>query len=395
MLIRFLIGNVFGGGGTIRTTINTANALVERHQVEIVSVVRRKTVPTFPIDPRVTVRSLVDTSTPTRNAKKDRLGLQRRWDEYGAKVPSLMIHRGDYRYNILFDARTDVRLMQFLATTRDGILVSTRPGLNLAVARYGRKSVIKIGQEHTSLQRHGPELRDAFAQHYPKLDAVTALTPDDAQAYTELLGPDFRVLAMPNAIPDMGGLRSTLDNKTVVAAGRLTKLKGFDRLIKAFAQVVSKHPDWHLRIFGDGPTREDLERQVRRLRVGDNVHLMGFTSQLPQEMADASLLAVSSHAEGFSMVILEGMACGLPVVSFDCPHGPRMLINPGVDGLLIPNDDIDGLAGGLLELIEDPSRRKALGTAAVDKAALYQMDATVQRWEQLFSDLEAARKRRV
>jgi glycosyltransferase involved in cell wall biosynthesis len=391
--IRFLIANAYPAGGTIRTTLNMANALVERqHDVEVISVLRRRKATEFTVDPRVRLRPLVDT-TPSAApvaVPKALVGPVTGLREWALQRRSRLIHRQDVRHSS-FNAMTDLRLLQFLRSVRDGVLISTRPGLNLAVARYARRSVLRIGQEHLYLGRHRPKLRAAICRYYPRLDALATLTPTDAKAYQELLGGGTRIVAMPNAAPDMAGVRAALDNKVVIAAGRLTRQKGFDRLIPAFAQVAAKHPDWQLRIFGRGEEQAGLQQQINDLAVGENVRLIGFTQHLAEELGKASIYVLSSRFEGFPMVLLEAMSCGLPVVSFDCPTGPSDLVSHGHDGLIVADGDIDKLAAGIIELIEDDTRRKALGAAALQKASDYQTPVIAERWEHLFAELAAAK----
>ncbi len=389
MIVRFLISNAYASGGTVRTTLNMASELANRHQVEVVSVFHRRQHPLYPVDPSVRLRPLATPPQPTGTGFAG--DARRRAQELASGQPSRIIHAQDTRHG-LFTGLDDVHLVRFLRSVRDGVLIATRPGLNLAMARYTRRSVVRIAQEHLHLARHRPRLRAAIQRQYPKLDAVTALTEDDAGDYRRLLEDKTRVVCMPNAVPDLGPGRAQLDNKVVIAAGRLTGQKGFDRLIPAFGKVASKHPDWQLRIFGQGKNERQLKRQIRRLGVGGNVALMGYTEQLPAEMADASIYAMSSRFEGFPMVMLEAMSRGLPVVTFDFPTGARDLVDDGVHGVLVPNGDVDGLAAGITRLIEDESRRKAFGAAAVAKAGQYETAALGQRWDALLDELVAARR---
>ncbi|MBW3604523.1 MAG: glycosyltransferase family 4 protein [Actinobacteria bacterium] len=394
MKIRFLIANGYPAGGTIRTTISNANALSARgHDVEIISVLRRRTLPTFPIAPDVRMRPLVDTSPAARDysrwlepfaTKRHRL---RTWL---LEQPSRLMHTSDVRYST-FNLYSDIQLLRFLRSVTDGVLIGTRPTLNLAIARFVRPSVIRIGQEHLHRDKHRPPLKASFMKYYPRLDAFATLTPGDAVAYQEMLGHNARVVAMPNAAPDMGGVRATLDNRIVIAAGRLTRQKGFDMLIPAFAQVAAKHPDWQLHIYGVGERQEELEHKIAELEVGDHVKLLGFTKELPRKLAEASIYALSSRFEGFPMVLLEAMMCGLPAVAFDCPTGPRDLIDHGEDGLIVPFKDVDAMAAGIIELIEDEQRRKTFGARSYDKAQQYTTSGLAEQWEQLFVDI--ARRR--
>lgn len=394
MKIRFLIANGYPAGGTIRTTIGNANALSARgHDVEIISVLRRRTEATFPIAPEVRMRPLVDTSTPAKRysqwlepfaTKRNNL---RRWL---TEQPSKLMHTGDVRYDT-FSLYSDIQLLRFLRSVTDGVLIGTRPTLNLAIARFVRPSVIRIGQEHLHRDKHRAPLKASFMKYYPRLDAFATLTPGDAAAYQDMLGHNARVIAMPNAAPDMGGRRAALDNKVVITAGRLTRQKGYDMLIPAFAQVAAKHPDWQLHIYGVGERQGELEDKIAEFEMDDHVKLLGFTKELPDRLADASVYALSSRFEGFPMVVLEAMMCGVPPVAFDCPTGPRDLIAHGEDGLIVPFKDVDAMAAGLIELIEDGQRRKAFGARSYDKAQQYTTAGLAERWEALFVDL--ARRR--
>jgi glycosyltransferase involved in cell wall biosynthesis len=119
--------------------------------------------------------------------------------------------------------------------------------------------------------------------------------------------------------------------------------------------------------------------------------MMGFTASLHEEMARASLYVMSSRKEGFPMVLLEAMAVGLPVVSFDCPTGPRDIIREGVDGHVVPEADVDALAAAMGGLMADPQRRKAYGKAAVEGARRYDSAAIARRWEELFEETAATK----
>jgi len=382
--IRFLITNAYGGGGTIHTTLTMASALARRgHDVEVVSVFQHRAKPLFPVDDAVRLRALIDRRA--RPSRRWRSRIKGRVRAVLAGMPSRVIHPGDVRYP-RFSVLSDLALLRYLRSLRGGVLVSTRVGLNLAVARHVHHSVVRVAQEHVYLDRHSAALQAAFVERYPRLDAVVTLTAHDAATYRALLGEGVAVLAIPNAVPDMGRVLTEPDPdaRVAIAAGRLTRPKGFDLLIDAWRAVAVAHPEWQLRIYGRGPAKRKLRRRIRKAGLDEQVHLMGFTRGLPAEFASSSLFVMSSRFEGFSMVLLEAMASGLPVVSFDCPVGPAELVDHGVTGVLVENGSVAALAGEINRMIDDPALRSKLGAAARHASAAYSSDRIAARWEALF-----------
>jgi glycosyltransferase involved in cell wall biosynthesis len=389
MKIRFLIRDAHARGGTVRTTFVTAGSLARRgHDVEIVSVVNRPG-PTLLAAPEgVTIRQLGRPVSTHLDAGTHRLP---RWQRPLAAAPSVLVPRAEKHHGRTFSLLADLQLVRYLRGLDGGVVVGTRPGLNLLIGRFAPKGVVRVGQEHTHADRHG-RMQRSLVRGYPRLDVAATLTERDAAQYRALLGSSVRVEPMPNPRPDTGGRRTSTGNPVVVAAGRLTGQKGFDRLIRAWNRLAAGHPDWELRIFGGtGPAQPRLERMIAERGLGDRVRLMGFTDRLWDEMAGAAFFAMSSRFEGFPMVLLEAMSIGLPVVSFDCPTGPAELVDHGRTGLLVDDGDIPGLAQAMRALMDDPDRRKAMGEAAVEASHRYDADAIAARWERLFEQVAASR----
>jgi len=195
------------------------------------------------------------------------------------------------------------------------------------------------------------------------------------------------VVRIPNSVSPLTGGPADPSRKVVVAAGRLTRQKGFDLLIPAFEQVVRRHPDWTLRIYGSGPHRQRLRRMILERGLYNNVLLMGRAQRMGDELAKGSIYVLSSRFEVFAMVIIEAMSKGLAVVAFDCPRGPSDLITHGEDGLLVPNGDVDALARGLLQVVEDEGARRRLGAAAVHTAGRYGAEVVGRQWDEFLQDL--------
>ncbi|TDD47219.1 glycosyltransferase family 4 protein [Nonomuraea terrae] len=383
MKIRYMLLHAYGTGGTIRTVIDQANAMAAAgHDVELVSVVRRRDAPQFAPDPGVTLTTLVD----ERGGRRPDSVARRVWRRMRGKV----VPKGEFAAGY-FTERVERATMRYVSGLRDGILVTTRPALNLISARRAPASVIRVAQEHMNLSAYPVTIRREIARHYGRFDAVTVLTRGNRAEYERLL-PGTPIVHIPNAVPRTRGTRSQQVNPVVVAAGRLVPQKGFDLLIKAFAQVVAEHPEWRLRVFGTGPRRGELAGLVQRHGLGRNVSLPGRTRRLEQEMAGASVYALSSRFEGLPMVMIEAMAHALPVVAFDCPTGPGDVLTDGVDGVLVPPGDVDGLAAALNRVIADRELRMRLGAAAAETAKLYAAERVMPLWEQLFIDMSRDRR---
>ena len=157
---------------------------------------------------------------------------------------------------------------------------------------------------------------------------------------------------------------ASLDRPTAVAVGRLVPVKGFGLLVRAWEKVAAVHPDWKLEIWGDGPERGSLERLVRGKGLEKNVLLRGATGEVQEKLLQSSMLVFPSLFEGFGMVLVEAMACGVPCVAFECPCGPRDVISPEEDGLLVPPGDTDALARAIIRLMEQSELRSRMGEAA-------------------------------
>ncbi|MFJ9035217.1 glycosyltransferase family 4 protein [Streptomyces sp. NPDC102406] len=386
MKIAFLLHNVYAVGGTVRTTLNLAAALVEHggHEVEIVSMSRHREKPRFAVDPRISLVPLVD----TRAGSADTLDAAYR--EPARDFPAA--EKRYKQYTLLHDQRVRAYLED--RCTAD-VVVGTRPGINVYLALWGPRRALKIGQEHLRHDAHGKKLRDRLARHYRRLDALVTMTEADAAVYRSRMSlPGVRVLSVPNIVPPVTGPLCDGTSKIVAAAGRLAPGKRFDLLLEAFAEVAAEAPDWELRIYGGGAQEPRLRALVADLGLTGRVRLMGTVSPIEPEFARAALVVSASDAESFGMTLVEAMRCGTPVISTDAPLGPAEIITDGVDGRLVPVGDARALAEAMLELIGDPAGRARMGAAALASAHRYDPEPIVARYDSLFMELRASRRRR-
>ncbi|XUZ29189.1 glycosyltransferase family 4 protein [Streptomyces sp. RMIT01] len=384
MHISFLLHNAYGIGGTIRTTFTLARTLAEQHDVEIVSVFRHRDAPLLGAPEGVTLRHLVDLRKKSAAYDGERAEHAR---------PATVFPRGDSRHQ-QYSRLTDARIAAHLQGVEADVVVGTRPGLNVHLSRQTRRGPVRVGQEHLTLDSHGYRLRREIAHRYTLLDALTTVTRADADDYRSRLRlPGVRIEAIPNAVPEPACPPADGHLKWVVAAGRLHRVKRYDHLVRAFAQVSAARPDWRLRIYGGGDATGDEQAALRtlvdELGLHNHVFLMGSVNPMEAEWPKGSIAAVTSERESFGMTIVEAMRGGLPVVATDCPHGPAEIIEDGVDGRLVPVGEPDAIAAALLQLIEDDGLRRRMGGAALKASARFDPARVAEQHERLFTELVA------
>ena len=215
-------------------------------------------------------------------------------------------------------------------------------------------------------------------------DHIVLLTEEDRKRNWRKV-ENVSVIANPQTF--QGTLPSAVKNKKVISIGRLEAEKNYSSLIQAFRNVVQKHSDWTLEIYGEGRLKRELQNLTEHLGLERNISLNAPIIAVADKYAEASCFALSSVYEGFSLVIVEAMACGLPVVAYDCPCGPKDIISNGVDGFLVAMGDEQALADKINYLIEHPDKRIAMGKAALEKTQKYSVEKIVPIWMNLFEDL--------
>mgnify|MGYP000330920789 FL=1 len=219
-----------------------------------------------------------------------------------------------------------------------------------------------------------------------RFDRFVVLTNQDARDWGNI--PNMSVI--PNAAIPLSSEHSDCLSRRVIAVGRLDYQKGFDRLIKAWRLVMDKGlTDWHLDIFGQGEWKDYLNNIIHENNLGNCVTVNAPVSDIAAQYTSSSLLAMSSNYEGFPMVMIEAMSCGLPVVTFDYKCGPRDIITPEVNGLIVPNGDIQAFADALARVMTDTEMRSRMGREALRVTERYSLDSVMKSWNNLFEKLHA------
>lgn len=219
--------------------------------------------------------------------------------------------------------------------------------------------------------------------HLRKLNRLVVLTEKDREAWHEL----DNVEAIPNPLPfDVCNI-SNQESKRLLLVARYSHEKGIDLMLEAWAKLQGKCSDWTLDIFGDGD-REPYILPAKQLGIDmSRCHLNGRTDDVRREYANSAMLVCTSRFEGFGMVIAEAMACGLPVVSFDCPWGPRSIISDGEDGALVTNGNVDDLVSSILKMVNDSELRHDMSMKAVENIKRFNIYNIAEKWRLLFESL--------
>lgn len=352
-----------GAGGAERAAVEVAAGLVSRGwQVDLLTV--RCDVSDFHATPAGVCRSRADAA-----AARDTPW----WNVFAQAHRSRALRRS------ILNLRPDV-VLSFTDLTNVAVLQALLGSdLPVVVSEQIDPRMMPLGRRWESLRR----------ALYPRARTVLVQSTD-VQAWAGRARRRWRVRVAANpvaALPELAAAAPAwFGPRNLVAMGRLAPQKGFDLLLPVFAALSREFPHWHLTILGEGPERGALTAQAEALGVADRVHLPGLVNPPWGVLAAGDLFVFPSRFEGFPNALMEAMACGLPAVSFDCPTGPRDIVRPDVDGVLVPALDVAGLQRALSELMRDERRRKGLADRAADVRERFGRDRVVQVWHQVLRD---------
>lgn len=213
-----------------------------------------------------------------------------------------------------------------------------------------------------------------------KLNQLVALTQGDADDWKRVCQ---HVCVIPNVVHlNETGNYSLCKNKIVIFAGRFDIQKDFGTLLKVWALVHQRYPDWVLNVYGNGQLRPNFEKLVAEQNQNVNIH--PAIHDIMDKYRESSMLLMSSLYEPFGLVLVEAMSCGLPVVAFNCPYGPADIINDGIDGFLVEDRNIEAFADRVCQLMADEDLRLQMGRAAVLSAQRYKSETIMPKWRKMF-----------
>ena len=355
------------GGGAERVLTLVASELADRgHEVEIATFDPPGATDFYSIDSRV---------------RRKRLG-----------VGDVLAQSG------LFDVFRQMRALRALLRARKpdvaiGFMHSSFVPLGLAAMGTG---VPVIASEHTAFDHYRSfGLQGALVRATaPLFASFTATSERVRSGFPAKIGRRMAVIPNPVVFAELAHGRSLSPGKVLLSVGVLREEKGHRTLIAAFGKLAKRFPDWTLRIVGDGPQRDELERQVRTVGLDDRVVFTGAVTDVAPEYASADLFVVPSSYESFGLSTAEALAAGVPAVGFaDCP-GTNEVIEHQVNGVLVSGEDrAETLSGGLAELMGDDEKRVRLGESGPASVKRYSLDVVTDLWVELISRVARTERR--
>lgn len=378
MKILYCTHSTYNPGGMERVLLNKVMYLSQLSgwEVSVVTTDQHQRSPFYPFPEKVRMSDLDINYSDDNNkgAWKKIFGYLRKRREHKRKLTALLEKEKPDIVVSLYPSESS-----FIPDIKDG----SKKVLELHFCKffrlqYGRKGL--LGRIDKWRTRQDERIVRRF-------DKFVVLTHEDRGYWGNL--PNMEVI--PNAAMHVSKNYSDVTNKRVIAVGRLDYQKGFDRLIEAWEliQRTGEWTDWRLDIFGQGEWKEMLQQMIDERGLQHSVRINKPTKQIGEEYVKSSLLVMSSHYEGFPMVMIEAMACGLPVVSFDYKCGPKDIIQHGINGLLVPEGDVKALANDMRKVMADEAYRRMLSQNARKVVDTYSEEAVMKQWIRLFTSITA------
>lgn len=376
MKIIYCICETYNPGGMERVLLNKVRYLVEQHgyDITIVTTDQNGRAPFYPFPEKV---KMVD------------LGINYSVDNARGVFTKIL--------NYLRKRRVHrQRLTELLMREKADVVVSLYPSESsfIPYIKDGSKKVLELHfNKFFRLQYNRTGLLGLIDRWRTRqderivrrFDRFVVLTEEDKGYWGDM--PNIQVI--PNAALFMADRYADMSRKRVIAVGRLDYQKGFDRLIDAWQIVCSTglFQEWRLDIFGQGEWKDMLKARIKEYGLQNSLHLNEPTKEIAKEYADSSMLVMSSNYEGFPMVMIEAMACGLPVVTFDFKCGPRDIIKDEENGLIVPDGDIQALADAMMRLMANESLRQTMSVEAKKVTETYSEEVVMGKWVSLFEGL--------
>ena len=361
-----------GYGGIENTIATLANTLVEKYDVEILSVYRLYNEPAYKLDGRIKIKYI---SNIKPNKAEMKYYLKKKNFSMFFKGIGKSIKTGFVKY---------IKTSYILKKLDTDVIITTRTGHNYLSSCFVNKSIKKIAWEHNHHNGRKVYIKK-LVKSCKNIDNLVLVSNELACFYKEYLGD--KVVYIPNSLDSYQSKSSKLEEKNIVSVGRLEKEKGFDDLLKLFKKVNNKYPDWKLNIIGDGSQKDYLLKLAKDLELKDNIVFHGLQDKeyINDMLYHSSIYVMTSHTESFGIVLIEAMNLGLPCLSYTSAQGANEIIIDNETGFLIKDRNEDEMIKKISLLIEDERLRKKFGKKAKEKSKDYSAEVILEKWSKLIN----------
>lgn len=376
-----------GYGGIERCIVSLANALVEKYDVEIVSIYKLYDKPGFSINKKVKITYLLKTDLALRVSNYKELLFSLKlgslikylFNDYLKKGKFITLIKDTYKGLKLMIKDRKLVLKKFLLNDKSDIYISTRILTNKLVSEYANEKSLKIAWEHN--HHHGnTKYANEVIKSVEKMDYLILVSKDLNKFYKDKV--KCKSLYIPNTIDSISNKPSKLNNKRLISVGRLSKEKGYMDLLKVFKILYKNDDEYTLDIIGAGNELDDLKNYIKENNLENNVNLHGFQNKkyINNLLEKSSLYLMASYTESFGIVLIEAMSTGLPCIAFSSAEGACEIVKDDYNGYLIDNRNKVIMARRIEELINDQKKLNRLGKNAIKTASNYTMDKIKDNW---------------
>lgn len=358
-----------GYGGIETSTINTANALSKKYDIELISFYNLKENQTQYINKNISIKYLYD-GGPNK-------------DDFFAAIKKKnifsIIKEGIKSLSILIKKK--ILIKKEILNSDSFAIVSTRYDFSVLLSKYGKKSVIKIAQEHHH-HNNNTKYINTLKNKYKNIDYLFALTESLKNDYKNFLKKNThtKIIVVPNILSTIITDHSNLNNKNIISICRLHKGKRIDQLINIFSQLKNK--DSKLYLIGNGEEEKNLNKLISDLNLQNRIIMTGYLNKEEQlkYLKDSSIFAMTSESEGLPMVLLEAMSFGIPCIAYKTESGVCDIISDNVNGFVINNRCESEYIEKLDLLLSDYNLRKKLSLNCIKTSNNYKEDKILRYW---------------
>lgn len=369
--ITFLVLHL-GYGGIETATINTANSLCDKYDIEIMSFYNLDNNQANKLNSKIKIKYLYN-GNPNKEEFLKSLHNHKIFNtlKEGIKAGQILLKK---RFKVI----------EYIKNCNSNYIVSTRCEFSTLLSKYGNNNTVKIAQEHR-YHNNDKKYINTIKNKYNNIDYLFALTKCLYNDYKEFLknNKHTKVELVPNMLYEIPKCNSKLDKKNIITISRLDYGKKNDDIIKSFSKI--KESNWKLYIIGDGKEFNNLKKLINDLNLNNKVILTGYKNkeEINKYMLDSSLFLMASITEGLPMVLLEAMSYGIPCIAYEVPSGVNDIIEDGRNGYIIKNRNEIEYIKRIEEVINDSKLRNNLGTNAKEKSKEFSKEKIVKIWENI------------